>query len=336
MFSVLVGIMIVFFSMFEYGVFPFAQMVKSDYPANLSLGRLCLHMDSLETGKETKSSGGVRYKSQIIILIHMGFYFLASSHFNRKIRKNTKGISWKRRVNLLNLGQEIFHVRSIILQTVLNIGVSMYFENYHPVNGPILNFQIWLSWRIFVFLLFSVVFPTWFFIDTRENFPDLALEGKRFPGQEIPKLYPPQPRRDFTAENLLWIPKADLSARALFLKTENDKMLRKKKMKRWLNMPKRKTVRIRQKKQEKEPSNELPILTQIKTLVEKKTKISKSKLVGARSNLSIKKNKISFDNETLSVTTIDKNQKRKVSNQDLQIKARNNQILPLHSNPSLF
>ena len=107
-------------------------------------------------------------------------------------------------------------------------------------------------------------------------------------------------------------------------------------MNRWHNMPKRKTVRIRQKKQEKEPSNELPILMQIKTLVEKKTKISKSKLVGARSNLSIKKNKISFDNETLSVTTIDKNQKRKVSNQDLQMKARNNQILPLHSNPSLF
>lgn len=101
-------------------------------------------------------------------------------------------------------------------------------------------------------------------------------------------------------------------------------------------MPKRKIVRIRQKKKEKEPSNDLPILTQIKTLVEKKTKISKSKLAAVRSNISIKKNKISFDNETQSVKTIDKNQKRKVSNQDLQIKARNNQVLPLHSNLSLF
>ena len=113
-------------------------------------------------------------------------------------------------------------------------------------------------------------------------------------------------------------------------------MLRKKKMKRRHNMTKPNIERNRQKKEEKEPSNELPILTQIKALVEEKIKISKSKRAPVRSNLSVKKNKISFENEIQSVTTIGKRQKRKMSNLDLQIRRRNNQILPLHSNPSLF
>ena len=166
---------------------------KGDY-TNIMKGKICNQIPF----SDSKESIIQLLKPKLMTCFMTCLYTLALVYIYTSAKRQRSKYSIPRtRWNLINIDQHFVYILSIIFcllfdQLVINVIIQV----FHSQLGEAVVFQIWWIWHLVMFIIINVMAPLAIIHVARTEYSEFTgLRGRRFPGQEKPRVQPIVPYR---------------------------------------------------------------------------------------------------------------------------------------------
>ena len=197
LFHQLVLVMITFFSLHWVLIWPIRTVLSNESYRTLIKGKICQQIPISELSQ--KDLRGKLATTAVLILGTLALMYMSNTSLKRKTGCSIPKV----RRNVISFEQHAFYSRLYAFLLIFDqLVINTFCQSFSTVIGTHSVFVFWWVWNLIMFIFLFILTPIiWIFWALRD-FPEFTnLRGRRYPGQELPRLQPILPYRNFTIEH---------------------------------------------------------------------------------------------------------------------------------------